>query len=300
MVAVSLMTLIVLALYGMFRQTQRALRGNVTQADILESGRAALELMVRELQEASAAGFAAQTNFYTELNLSVNQGKALNQAFFKQALVRTNTYHTNVVQDLFFLTHRGKDWTAIGYRVVATNSPVGTLYRFAFTTNAAVLPFNQNNLSLLFRSASHTNRSLFNPVTEGVTHLRIQVCDRAGRPLNLDTIDAFYPASRRLATDELGRKTRLLWLSPATNARPDVVIRQLQDERGRYYAEESRYLSNALPAFVDLELGVLEAPAFEQYRALQVNPQLATNFLGRQAAKVHLFRQRVPIPAAAL
>ena len=47
LVAVSIMTFIVYALYQMFHQTQKALRGNITQVDVLESGRAALEMMSR-------------------------------------------------------------------------------------------------------------------------------------------------------------------------------------------------------------------------------------------------------------
>ena len=53
------------------------------------------------------------------------------------------------------------------------------------------------------------------------------------------------------------------------------------------------FMSNALPAYVELELGVLEPVALKQYQALSA--KAAADFLSRQAGKVHLFRQRIPI-----
>ena len=55
------------------------------------------------------------------------------------------------------------------------------------------------------------------------------------------------------------------------------------------------FMSNALPAFVELELGVLEPVALKQYQALTDSPAAAATFLKKQPSKVHLFRQRVPI-----
>ena len=61
-----------------------------------------------------------------------------------------------------------------------------------------------------------------------------------------------------------------------------------------------RFMSNALPAYVELELGMLEPEALRQFYTMieDENPN-ATNFLSRQIAKVHLFRQRIPIRTAA-
>lgn len=301
MVAVSLMTVIVLALFGMFRQTQRALQGNVTQLDVLESGRAALELMVREVQEAVPAGLEAQVNFKVELNRPGTLGAGAAPMFFRQPLLQTNVhFQTNVLQEVFFLTKRAKEWTAVGYRVVATNGPVGVLYRFAYTTNAAVLPFAANNLSLLFHNTVYTNRNFFTPVADGVLHLRVQTADRIGRPLNLPSIDFYYPPAQRVSLNEQGLPSRALWLATSNSYPYDTVVRQWRDGANLPFAEDARFLSNAVPAYVDLELGVLEPQTLEQYRAFQVNPALATNFLARQAAKVHLFRQRIPIPSAPL
>src|SRR6266699_2420166 len=51
MVAVTLLLIIIAALLAMFYQTQRAFRLSATQVDVLESGRAAMELIGAELPE---------------------------------------------------------------------------------------------------------------------------------------------------------------------------------------------------------------------------------------------------------
>src|ERR1044071_4532805 len=64
MVAVSLMSLIVLALYAMFNQTQKALRANEAQVDSTERGRGVLELVSREFESARVGMRADATNLW--------------------------------------------------------------------------------------------------------------------------------------------------------------------------------------------------------------------------------------------
>jgi hypothetical protein len=51
------------------------------------------------------------------------------------------------------------------------------------------------------------------------------------------------------------------------------------------------FASNALPAMVEIELGILEPQTLEQARSV-LNPDV---FLQKQAGKVHIFRQQIPI-----
>ena len=51
LVAVSVMTLVIYVLYALFNQTQLALRKNASQVDGKEGGRAAMEMIVRELSQ---------------------------------------------------------------------------------------------------------------------------------------------------------------------------------------------------------------------------------------------------------
>ena len=51
MVAMSLLLVIVVGLYAMFDQTQRAFRGSLTQSDVLEAQRASMYIMSLELEQ---------------------------------------------------------------------------------------------------------------------------------------------------------------------------------------------------------------------------------------------------------
>ncbi len=55
--------------------------------------------------------------------------------------------------------------------------------------------------------------------------------------------------------------------------------------------------SNALPAAVEVNLGILEDRTIQRAESLlDVSPVWArSNYLAQQAGKVHLFRQRFPI-----
>jgi type II secretory pathway pseudopilin PulG len=53
--------------------------------------------------------------------------------------------------------------------------------------------------------------------------------------------------------------------------------------------------SNALPVFVDLEIGVLEPATLKQFNSLTSNVSVAQNFLRDHVGRIHFFRERVPI-----
>src|ERR1043165_3270479 len=52
MLAVSIMGVIIFALYSVFNQTQRALRSTQTQGDVAEKARAIVDIISRELEQA--------------------------------------------------------------------------------------------------------------------------------------------------------------------------------------------------------------------------------------------------------
>jgi hypothetical protein len=58
--------------------------------------------------------------------------------------------------------------------------------------------------------------------------------------------------------------------------------------------------TNVMPAYVEIELGVLEPSANDRFRAsLEVGGAAPQNYLRRQVGRTHLFRQRVSIRPAA-
>src|SRR6266498_34426 len=67
MVAISVMMLIVLVLYGLFDQVQKALRGNVAQVDVLEGGRATMQLFSGEMEQMEAGTVPGSTNLFIGL-----------------------------------------------------------------------------------------------------------------------------------------------------------------------------------------------------------------------------------------
>src|SRR5262245_45016848 len=62
MVAVALLAVIIVGLLAMFYQVQRAFRAGTGQGDLMEHGRATMNLLTRELQQASATRYASVTN----------------------------------------------------------------------------------------------------------------------------------------------------------------------------------------------------------------------------------------------
>jgi prepilin-type N-terminal cleavage/methylation domain-containing protein len=64
LVTVTLLSVIVLGLMVMFNQTQLAFRSSMTQTDVLESGRAVMDLLARELEQLVPANLDHATNFY--------------------------------------------------------------------------------------------------------------------------------------------------------------------------------------------------------------------------------------------
>lgn len=290
LVAVSVMSVIVYGLFVTFSQTQRALHSNMAQVDILETGRSAMGLITRELEELSAVPPAVlnQTNLFIEMSESEP---------LRQPLLVAGNYRTNQLQDFFFLTRLNNQWTGIGYLMRATNG-VGTLYRYQ-TTNVLSEDLGRANLSQVFR-ANRNRTNLLQAVAEGVVHLRLRTYQSAGVPIEPDALRRMLPGAMWAAGTESRMEAVSMWLglpSGATNlaVKPPATMVTRDNNAGMV---ETRFMGPALPAYVEVELGVLDPKVYEKFRALAVNRFAATNFLAQQAGNVHLFRQRVPIRTA--
>jgi hypothetical protein len=55
------------------------------------------------------------------------------------------------------------------------------------------------------------------------------------------------------------------------------------------------FVSNAVPASLELEMAILEPQLLQRYRAFIGNANLQRDFLSNNVARTHLFRQRIPI-----
>jgi hypothetical protein len=258
LVAVSLLVVIMVGLLAMFSQTQRALRTGITQVDVMEGGRVALELISRELQGLAPCKAELVTNFYAgvirpstplvmELPGSPPRTNELDQFFF---LVRAST---NL-----------DDWIGTGYRVDNAVEGIGTLYRFTVANR-----FNSlvNQPARAFAQAAivlpdRTINPQFRRVLDGVVHLRVLIYNERGE---------FYDP---------------IVLSDPAKSTYDADLRL-----GNAFA----FVNKRVPAYVDIELGVLEPAVYQQYLAQP--SALRRSFLERKAGHVHVFRQRIPIRA---
>jgi type II secretory pathway pseudopilin PulG len=258
LVAVGLLSFIILGLLMMFNQTQRAFRLSITQADVLEQGRATMDMMSREIEQTTpsqypdffSGAWRRATNFFAEPVPGFNT--------LVQPLPGSGI-RSNVVQQFFFLTRLNQDWIGTGYQVVPDmpGSSIGTLYRFT-ATNARSAPIMVGGV--IFSNLASASR-----VADGVVHLRARAFDTNGV----------------LIASALGP------YGSATN----VWVRgnALDPWQAACY-----FMSNAVPAYVELELGILEPQIVKKSKSIP-DPLMQSNFLSGYAAEEHVFRQRIPI-----
>ncbi len=300
MVVVGLLGVIVFGLYSMFDQTQRALRSNTTQVDVLEAGRAALDVITRDVEQAAVTGFG-----------NLLPPNPLPHMFAKLAyprpLLQTNldqTVRTNVLQDFFFTSRPNAQWKATGYFIASTtNTPigafiwpnwvnqlgVGTLYRFTATTptNQSAFRLYTNNLSVLATEFENAKSQLVQTNVNQTSNAppqiaRNQFCPMTVAPL-IDGVVHFrirpYDASGMLVTNGINfaSNTTLVTIPPSALA----------------YTERTFYFSsNSMPMYLDLELGILEPQVYDKLKGIP-NPVAQRNFLARQVGAIHLFRKLI-------
>ena len=108
-------------------------------------------------------------------------------------------------------------------------------------------------------------------VVDGVVHFKVRAFDTNGV-----WIDRAWVVNRPGVTN--------------LNARYlNYTALQLGGETERY-----EFRSNAVPAAVELEMGLLEDKVWQRFQGLPT-PTAQSNYLTNQAGRVHLFRSRVSI-----
>jgi prepilin-type N-terminal cleavage/methylation domain-containing protein len=272
MVVMVLLSLIVLALMAVFDSAQKAFRAGVTQTDVLESGRATIDLMAADVRTLSPShgisnNAAGAVNFYAGVTTFASPPSPL-----IQPLVGGGSVRTNVLEDFFILGSGNQSgvptWYGVGY-AVTTNSPDGSpyaLYRFA--TN---YPVSADPAVLFQRDFNNflAHPSDYSHLMDGVVSLTVQPCDSKGYRMT------------GLYQWEGGQ-----WV---TNQNTAFLPSP--------YGPASFFMfSNTLPASVEIEMGVLEDRTLQRAESLRASPPAQANYLQQQAGAVHIFRQRVSIP----
>jgi prepilin-type N-terminal cleavage/methylation domain-containing protein len=262
MVVVTLLSLIVLALMAVFNSTQAAFRASVTQSDVLESGRAVMDLMASDLKLMSPSMDTnnGAVNFYANTNV--------NEQPLVQPLVASSQQRMNVLEQFFILSRQNQTWTGVGY-VVVTNSPQGdlySLYRFSATTNAQLAGDPAAMLFNLFTNCALTSMS---HLMDGVVSLTVRAYDVNGGLMNGNVVFSGGQATTN---------RNVYYLPPSSG------------QTGFYM------FSNTLPASVEIEMGALEDKTLQHAESLSEVPAAQASYLAQQAGKVHVFRQSVSIP----
>lgn len=302
MLAVAIMGVIIYALYSVFSQTQRALRRSETGVDVAQRARAVMEMVGREIEQAQPTfGFWPSTTstglvFLWEINM---MGGLEYPPRVQASSERTDIQpRTNFLHNIFFYNNKTNAWQAIGYRVIYVTNGVGVLQRFE-TNQFGYRPIS-NRLATAFINEPQTNIT-YHHIADGVIHLTFVPYDLQGQRLGWDTDNSdtnHYTIIRQRSNGDVIEDfsdTNVVEKASAElrEAFPVPVL-------STNYTTAFRFKSNALPAYIEMELGILEPEALEQYY-LMVEEQNANaaDFLERQINKVHLFRQRIPIRAAA-
>lgn len=299
LVTVALLSFIILGLLAMFHQTQRAFRSGIAQTDVLEGGRALTEMMVRELEQMTPCHLPHLTNggnFYLATNFFAEPSYGFFDPLI-QDLPGSNKVRTNLVQRFFFLTKENQDWTGVGYVVLPEDADAGAgaLYRFRSPNSASARDprslssefVNYVNVALqrLQKTPPEplTNLPLYR-VADGVTHLRVRAYAANGFPVTyFNNFSGFW-------SQQAGNPSLLF--SPMRN-----VMVSLYSPFGSAFDPTQLacyYVSNAVPASVELELGLLEPQIMKRFKGIG-SIAAQRDYLSNRVANVHLFRQQISV-----
>ena len=274
LLAVTLLSLIILALMNVFSSTQQAFRASVTQTDVLEGGRAAMQTIAEDLRGLTPSGNysnvdIATGNIYDSVNFSTT-ANSVGYAPLVQSLPASSGVRSNLLNYFFMLGRVNNTWTGVGY-IVDTTSTTSfyPLYRFYAETNLHANPlalfreFNNSVVNAQWNSMSH--------IMDGVVHLVVRAHDPRGSWINNFSTNAH----------------NTFYLSPATTPSGPFSWGE-----GQFYM-----FSNTIPAAVELQMGILEDRALQRAESLPTK-NAQTNYLFQQSGHVHIFRQLVTIPNA--
>lgn len=272
MVVIVLLSLIILGLMAMFDQTQKAFRAGMAQTDQMEGARMFNDLLSRDMEQMVPSDLTNTVNFLAEIPGSIPSLSYVPNAYtpFQQNLPATGTTRTNILEDLFFISRVNQTWSGIGY-FVRTNpyiggyvDNVGTLYRYQ--TNIPVGLFGTNIAYPQFLSATNVSKIL-----DGVVEFHVRCYDTNGALLT-QTSPLNSPANFVNIQN---------WAPPPVGMIPNEV---------ELYA----FSNNFVPAYVEVELGILEPAVLKRYNSIPT-PAVRATFLAAHAGNVQVFRQRIPI-----
>lgn len=324
LVAVALMSLIVVALYSMFNQTQRALRANEAQIDSTERGRGVLEIVSRELEQARVSLRTNVNNFW--VRMAADSSLTFTDAMSGGPANTNSVPKIHSMDFVYFNSKSERAWKGVGYAVLLpTNTPpsntealiqatagLGNLYRYEtketnreyyFATTNLWADFLTNLPAFLPSSQKTPGATNYSLVAEGVVHFKVSPYDTQGHlmsyivPPGNTNLDSTY----RIARLDSGGNLFPYPLSNVSQAELGQANVLLQQGSPIGLDTIAAFRNNVLPAYLELELGVLEPDAYRQYKQFISDGQSdrAQQYLSRRLAKVQIFRKRIPLRTVA-
>jgi hypothetical protein len=249
MVSMTLLSVIVIGLLVVFNHTTRALRAVNNMTDVAEGARATVSFVTRDFGAMAASGVSNTYNLYAyswywpPTTLSLPGGG----------------FQSNVLDDVFFLTHENDRWSAIGYFIQRNqrSDGVGTLYRFDAETNG---PFPHPNWFYEFRAAREGDANVHR-ITDGVVQFQITPFDARGRayPIPTGTNDL------SVKVDEVFFENRFL------PAHVELEIGLMEPETVRKFNAINPMSTNAAQVFLLQQIGKMHL--FRQRIAIRNHSQ---------------------------
>ncbi|PWU08584.1 MAG: hypothetical protein C5B50_29265 [Verrucomicrobia bacterium] len=329
LVTITLLSFIVIGLLIMFNQTQRVFKQGMMQTDVLENGRAVMDMLVRDLEQMTPANgptlTAGQYNWPWTINFFAAAERQDPQTMSHQSLSPTPLtqslpgcafLRTNIIEQYFFLSRLNQDWIGTGYQIVRDDDKdalTGSLYRYSSTNATRGAPF-----ALFYNMYDIGNRTFSPPggfpnpartpvgaysgmssnrIADGVVHLRLRAMDTNGLPLlpyGLYTIKDLKLIQLACLTNAI--QTNGHPLQPYLHTILTNAYGAINYDSGAQLDQVDYYCwSNAVPAYLELELGILEPKTLQRYKSIGAATPAGRKYLFDNVAKVHLFRQRIPI-----
>lgn len=234
MVASGLMIIIIFGLLAMFNQTQRAFKSSLRQVDVLEGGRAIMDMVVRDLEQlASPPGISNTVTFHAD------------RTYTFSFLNGTEAINSNRLTEVFVTWPESLTWHGVAFRPEDDGKGLATLYRGQKSTNYVdLVPPAMNNF---LYTQFDAGKFAWYRVAQGIVHFHVRPLDTNGLPYN--------------------------------------------------WNGNSIQFTNDIPQFLELELGIAEPELIEQVKGMP-NDTVAREYLQKQAGRIHMFRQQIPIRTA--
>lgn len=282
LMAVTITTIITVALYAIFDQTQKAFRAGIAQVDVYESARATSEIFDRDIvrlalnpleQEFNRTVLPDDLNFYQyPFNIWLDDRApyaTVGNAIQQQAVFTAQ-------QNILFFTRRNDEVTVTGFFNQPLNinwaggsrpaniPQISRLYRFTRTVRQSDLTPALLQLYLTtFRNGPAASLDdptrPFQEVTTGVIHLRWNLFGANGQ--------WWQNATHPLLFKSAGGNSPLVGMTAG---------------------------GLLVPAQVEYELMIMEEELLEQFILLaESNTQQARNYIAENLQEIHLIRKRV-------